>query len=71
MACLHDSQEEGSCQTADGTEYEIQTGGKGCLVECPSQTLHENFRSSGIGAYINAYMAHDANKGNQYNRLTQ
>ena len=35
------------------------------------QPLHENLGSGGVGAHIDAHMAHDANEAQQYDGLAQ
>ena len=60
MFHLHCAKEERTRKTTDGTEDEIQRSGKGGVVECHVQTFHQDFRCSGIGAHINAHVAHNA-----------
>ena len=54
------TEEEGARQAADGTEDEVQAGGKGCIVEFHMEALHENLRCCGVGTYVDTHVAHDA-----------
>ena len=58
-AGLHHTEEGCTGETSDGTEDEIERCGESCIIKTPSQTLHQNLRSCGIGTYINTHMAHD------------
>ena len=68
---VHHPQEEGAREATDGTENEIEAGGKSGLIQAHVQSLHQYFRCRGVGAHVNAHMAHDADKRQQHDGQTQ
>lgn len=55
-------QEEASQETSGSTEDKVKTGGKSGFFQAHAYPFLQYFRSSGIGAHINAHMAHDTYK---------
>ena len=53
-AGLHHTEEGSTGETSDGTEDEIERCGESSIIKTPSQALHQNLRSCGIGTHINA-----------------
>ena len=56
----------GTGETAYGPEYEIEGCGECSLVQGESDSLHKDFRSRGVGAYIYAHVAHNSKEAEQH-----
>ena len=67
----HLLQDDGTGETANRTENEIETGGETGIFQRHAQPFHQDFRCRGVGSHINTDVTDDADKAEQDKGVTQ
>lgn len=65
------AEDKGTREATCRTEDEIDARGEACLFQRQGEALHQNLGSRGVGAYVNAHVAHDAQEAKQDEGLAQ